>query len=110
MLTAYRRARPGPHPRVELDMSLPCHQPEKWKGRKIIARRHALGDLRAHLSPRLGDSTPDVLAIAEARVVGVLRIHLGEHLLLRLSQPGVGQVSSPPPSYSTRRPEVMLSG
>src|SRR5206468_12548668 len=92
-------------------MSLPCHQPEKWNGMKVVPGPTRsvtiactliwapVGDLTQTHSPSL---TPRSLASLELISTKLTCCNSASH--------GFERVSSPPPSYSTRRPLVSTSG
>src|SRR5690348_13265514 len=91
--------------------SLPCHQPAKWNGMKLV--------------PGPTRSVTSALTLRVAPV-GVFTHTQSQYLMPRFSAScvlistkfsccssashGLERVSSPPPSYSTRRPEVSTSG
>ena len=57
-----------------------------------------------------GTFDPDLFSITNAKIVCIRSVDFDEHVLLQFSQPGVDRVSSPPPSYSTSRPDVRIIG
>src|SRR6478672_4228016 len=91
--------------------SLPCHQPAKWNGIHVVPL------------PTRGVTIARTLMLAP---VGVFTHTQSQYLMLRAlassglistkasccssASHGFERVSSPPPSYSTRRPLVMMSG
>src|SRR5690349_5653062 len=98
-------------------MSSPCHQPEKWNGMKQVSsptrsvtcaftfRRTLLpfpflpGVLTQTYSP--------FLMPRSAAALGLISTKLS---CCSSASQGLERVSSPPPSYSTRRPLVRISG
>src|SRR5258708_28044408 len=91
--------------------SLPCHHPAKWNGMKLVP------------GPTRSVTSAFTLICAP---VGVFTHTVSQYLMPRLSASlvlistkfsccssashGLERVSSPPPSYSTRRPEVSTIG
>src|SRR5882672_9857596 len=92
-------------------MSCPCHQPEKWKGMKQVSgpTRGVTCALTFSLAPEgVLTQTYSPLRMPRAdAVVGLISTKLS---CCNSASHGLERVSSPPPSYSTRRPLVRISG
>src|SRR5688500_6331056 len=98
-------------------MSSPCHQPEKWNGMKQVCgptRSVTCAFTLMRTLPPLGflagvlTHTYSPLRMPRsAAVFGLISTKLS---CCSSASQGLERVSSPPPSYSTRRPLVRISG
>src|SRR5438105_7063861 len=92
-------------------MSLPCHHPEKWKGRNTVpdATRGVTKDLTLSCAP-VGVFTHTYSSLRMPRSFASLALISTNMSCCNSASHGLERVSSPPPSYSTSRPLVMMSG
>src|SRR5258706_301183 len=92
-------------------MSCPCRQPEKWKGMKQVSgpTRSVTCALTLSLAPEGVDTQTysPLRILRSAAVFGLISTKLS---CCSSASQGLERVSSPPPSYSTRRPLVRISG
>src|ERR1043166_2277254 len=98
-------------------MSSPCHQPEKWDGMKQVSGPTRSVTCALTLIGTLVQSgfLPEVLTQTyspsrmprSAAAFGLISTKLS---CCSSASPGLERVSSPPPSYSTSRPLVRMSG
>src|SRR5260221_10362558 len=92
-------------------MSCPCHQPEKWNGMKQVSgpTRSVTCALTLSLAPEGVDTQTysPLRILRSAAVFGLISTKLS---CCSSASQGLERVSSPPPSYSTRRPLVRISG
>src|SRR3979490_1415668 len=92
-------------------MSLPCHQPEKWDGMKAWA-----GPTPPVISPvplvrgPVGGLTHPCSPLRMPRSAAALGLISTKFSCINSASHGLERVSSPPPSYSTRRPLVRTMG
>src|SRR3569833_3431928 len=92
-------------------MSLPCHQPEKWKGMKAVSGAtrgvtSALTLIRAPVGVETTTYSPSRMP-RSAAAFGLISTKLS---CCSSASHGFERVSSPPPSYSTSRPDVRMIG
>src|SRR5438874_3486587 len=92
-------------------MSLPCHQPEKWNGMKQVSgpTRSVTCALTLSLAPE-GVLTQTHSSLRMPRSAAAFGLSSTKLFCCSSASHGLERVSSPPPSYSTRRPEVRISG
>src|SRR2546430_13927018 len=92
-------------------MSLPCHHPEKWKGRNTVpdATRGVTKDLTLSCAP-VGVFTHTYSSLRMPRSLASLGLISTNMSCCNSASHGLERVSSPPPSYSTSRPEVRMIG
>src|SRR5260221_6080464 len=91
--------------------SLPCHQPAKWNGMKVVpeATRSVTRDLTL-IFALVGVVTQTYWLFLMPRASASLVLISTKFSCCNSASQGLERVSSPPPSYSTRRPEVRISG
>src|SRR4051812_43163722 len=92
-------------------MSPPCHRPEKWKGIHTVSgpTRSVTSACTFSCAPvgeRSQTRSPFLMPLPAA-VVGLISTKAS---CCSSASHGLERVSSPPPSYSVRRPEVRISG
>src|SRR6267142_7222636 len=92
-------------------MSLPCHQPEKWNGMNAVSGptrsvTNAFTLMRAPVGVFTHTYSPSRMPRSFA-ALGLISTKLS---CCSSASQGFERVSSPPPSYSTRRPEVRMIG
>src|SRR6266850_1884580 len=92
-------------------MSCPCHQPEKWNGMKQVSgpTRSVTCALTLSFAPE-GVLTQTYSPLRMLRCAAVLGLISTKLSCISSASHGLERVSSPPPSYSTRRPLVRISG
>src|SRR6266850_6672980 len=92
-------------------MSCPCHQPEKWNGMKQVSgpTRSVTCAFTLSFAPD-GELTHTYSSLRIPRSAAVLGLISTKLLCCSSASHGFERVSSPPPSYSTRRPLVRISG
>src|SRR5687767_10217364 len=97
-------------------MSSPCHQPEKWNGMNTVSGPMPSVTLAFTLSRTLPPPgfLPGVLTqlyspLRTPRSAAVFGLISAKQSCISSSSHGLERVSSPPPSYSTRRPLVRIS-
>src|SRR5258708_13601753 len=92
-------------------MSCPCHQPEKWNGMKQVSAptRSVTCALTLSFAPE-GVLTQTYSLLRMPRSAAVLGLISTKLSCCSSASHGLERVSSPPPSYSTRRPLVRMSG
>src|SRR5258706_16441771 len=92
-------------------MSSPCHQPEKWNGMNTVSgpTPSVIFALTLILPPLgvLTHTNSPLRTPRSAAVFGLISMKLS---CTSSASHGLERVSSPPPSYSTRRPLVRISG
>src|SRR3990170_963560 len=92
-------------------MSWPCHQPEKWNGMKQVSgpTRSVTCALTLSFAPDgvLTQTYSPLRMPRSAAVFGLISTKLS---CCSSASQGLERVSSPPPSYSTNRPDVRISG
>src|SRR5688572_4536577 len=92
-------------------MSAPCHQPEKWNGMNTVSAptpsvTFALTLIFAPFGELTHTYSP-LRTLRSAAVFGLISTKLS---CINSASHGLERVSSPPPSYSTSRPLVRISG
>src|SRR3569832_2381848 len=92
-------------------MSLPCHQPEKWKGMKAVSGAtrgvtSALTLIRAPVGVETTTYSPSRMP-RSAAAFGLISTKLS---CCSSASHGFERVSSPPPSKSTSHPDVRMIG
>jgi hypothetical protein len=92
-------------------MSAPCQWPEKWKGMNTVSgpTRSVTRACTLSLAP-VGVCTQarsPLRMFFSAATLGLISMNIS---CCSSASQGLERVSSPPPSYSTRRPEVMMYG
>src|SRR6266850_266369 len=92
-------------------MSCPCHQPEKWNGMKQVSgpTRSVTCAFTLSFAPD-GELTHTYSSLRIPRSAAVLGLISTKLSCCSSASHGLERVSSPPPSYSTRRPLVRISG
>src|SRR5437899_7923842 len=92
-------------------MSLPCHHPEKWKGMNVVPgpTRSVTCALTLICAP-VGDFTQTYSPSLTPRSLASFGLISMKFSCCSSASQGFDRVSSPPPSYSTRRPLVRISG
>src|SRR4051812_33153787 len=92
-------------------MSSPCHHPEKWNGMKQVSgpTRSVTCAFTLSLAPE-GELTQTYSSLRMPRSAAVFGLISTKLLCCSSASQGLERVSSPPPSYSTRRPLVRMSG
>src|SRR6266513_2352966 len=92
-------------------MSCPCHQPAKWNGMKQVSgpTRSVTCALTLSFAPE-GVLTQTYSSFRIPRSAAVLGLISTKLLCCSSASHGLERVSSPPPSYSTSRPLVRISG
>src|SRR5437764_2134655 len=92
-------------------MSSPCHQPEKWNGTKIVSGPIPSVTLAFTLifAPE-GVESQTYSPLRMLRSAAVFGLISAYQSCCSSASHGLERVSSPPPSYSTMRPEVRISG
>src|SRR3954465_9684316 len=92
-------------------MSSPCHHPEKWNGTKQVSgpTRSVTCALTFSLAP-VGVLTHTHSSLRMPRSAATFGWISTKLFCCSSASHGLERVSSPPPSYSTRRPEVRISG
>src|SRR2546429_6391933 len=92
-------------------MSCPCHQPAKWNGINTVSgpTRSVTCALTLILAP-LGVLTQTYSLLRMPRSAAALGLISTKLSCCSSASHGLERVSSPPPSYSTRRPLVRISG
>src|SRR6266850_706618 len=92
-------------------MSSPCHQPEKWNGTNTVSVPTPSVTLAFTLMrPPLGVLTHTYSPLRMPRSAADLGLISTKLSCISSASHGLERVSSPPPSYSTRRPLVRISG
>src|SRR3990170_8522342 len=91
--------------------SLPIHQPEKWNGQNTVpdATRSVTSVLTLRCA-LVGDSTHTYSLFLTPRSFASFGLISTNISCCNSASHGFERVSSPPPSYSTSRPLVMISG
>src|SRR5688572_8821896 len=98
-------------------MSSPCHQPEKWNGMNTVsgptpsvtfALTFSLTCVPSLFLP--GVLTHTYSPLRMPRSAAVFGLTSTKQSCISSASHGLERVSSPPPSYSTRRPLVRISG
>src|SRR5450755_1129796 len=92
-------------------MSLPIHQPEKWNGMNVVpeATRSVTCALTLICAP-VGDLTHTYSPSLTPRSLASLGLISTKFSCCSSASHRFDRVSSPPPSYSTSRPDVRISG
>src|SRR5690348_6342311 len=92
-------------------MSSPCHQPEKWNGMNTVSGPMPSVTLAFTLirAPD-GVDTQTYSPLRMLRSAADLGLISTKFSCISSASQGLERVSSPPPSYSTRRPLVRMSG
>src|SRR3989442_14034155 len=92
-------------------MSCPCHQPAKWNGMNPVSgpTRSVTCALTLILAPE-GVLTQTYSLFRMPRSAAALGLISTKLSCCSSASHGLERVSSPPPSYSTRRPLVRISG
>src|SRR6266699_2121368 len=92
-------------------MSLPCHHPEKWNGMKVVPcpTRSVTWALTLSWAP-VGVLTHTYSPSFTPRSLASLGLISTKFSCCNSASHGFDRVSSPPPSYSTSRPLVRISG
>src|ERR1700681_3983023 len=92
-------------------MSLPIHHPEKWKGMNVVPTptRSVTWALTLICAP-VGDCTHTYSPSFTPRSLASLGLISTKFSCCSSASHGLDRVSSPPPSYSTKRPLVRTSG
>src|SRR3990172_6526377 len=92
-------------------MSAPCHQPEKWNGMKQVSEptRSVTSAFTLSLAPE-GELTQTNSPLRMPRSAAAFGLISTKLSCISSASHGLERVSSPPPSYSTRRPLVRISG
>src|SRR6266536_3941957 len=92
-------------------MSLPIHQPEKWNGMKVVpeATRSVTCALTLSCAP-VGVFTHTYSPSFTPRSLASFGLISTKFSCCNSASHGFDRVSSPPPSYSTSRPLVRISG
>src|SRR6185503_4063849 len=92
-------------------MSCPCHQPEKWNGMKQVSgpTRSVTSAFTLSFAPEgvLTHTYSPLRTPRSAAAFGLISTKLS---CCSSASHGLERVSSPPPSYSTRRPLVRTIG
>src|SRR6266850_5833999 len=92
-------------------MSSPCHQPEKWNGMNTVSppTHSVILTLTLIFAPEGVDTHTysPLRMLRSAAVFGLISTKLS---CISSASHGLERVSSPPPSYSTSRPEVRMIG
>src|SRR5688572_32495761 len=98
-------------------MSSPCHQPEKWNGMKQVSGptpsvTFAFTFRRTLPPPGFlpGVLTHTYSPLRMPQPAAVFGLISTKQSCISSASQGLERVSSPPPSYSTRRPLVRISG
>src|SRR5580765_8855930 len=91
--------------------SLPCHQPPKWNGMKLVPgpTRSVTSAFTLIWAP-VGVFTHTVSQYLMPRSAASFVLISTKFSCCSSASHGLERVSSPPPSYSTRRPDVRISG
>src|SRR5256885_8765800 len=92
-------------------MSCPCHHPEKWNGMNTVSGPipSVTSALTLSLAP-VGVLTQTYSPLRSPRSPAVLGLISTKLSCCSSASHGLERVSSPPPSYSTSRPLVRMSG
>src|SRR6267143_2028854 len=92
-------------------MSCPCHHPAKWNGMNTVSgpTRSVTCALTLILAPE-GVLTHTYSLLRMSRSAAALGLISTKLSCCSSASHGLERVSSPPPSYSTRRPLVRISG
>src|SRR5438093_13707287 len=92
-------------------MSCPCHQPAKWNGMNTVSgpTRSVTCALTLILAPE-GVLTQTYSLFLMPRSFAALGLISTKLSCCSSASHGLERVSSPPPSYSTSRPEVRMIG
>src|SRR5512134_1762833 len=92
-------------------MSSPCHQPAKWNGMKQVSgpTRSVTCAFTLSFAPE-GELTQTYSPLRMPRSAAALGLISTKLSCISSASQGLERVSSPPPSYSTRRPLVRISG
>src|ERR1700674_5233203 len=91
--------------------SLPCHHPEKWKGTKLVPGPTRSVTIARTLScAPVGVFTHTQSQYFMPRSAASLGLSSTKFSCCSSASQGLERVSSPPPSYSTSRPEVRMIG
>src|ERR1700716_1556652 len=92
-------------------MSLPIHHPEKWKGMNVVPTptRSVTWALTLICAP-VGDCTHTYSPSLTPRSLASFGLISTKFSCCSSASHGLERVSSPPPSYSTSRPEVRMIG
>src|SRR6266581_6662573 len=92
-------------------MSLPCHHPEKWKGMNVVpAPTRSVTCALTLICAPVGDFTQTYSPSLTPRSLASFGLISMKFSCCSSASHGFERVSSPPPSYSTRRPLVSTSG
>src|SRR3989338_4071323 len=92
-------------------MSAPCQRPEKWNGIHTVsgATRSVTRACTLIRAP-VGELSHTRSPLRMPRSAAVLGLISTNDSCCSSASQGLERVSSPPPSYSTRRPELRVSG
>src|SRR5258708_32602287 len=92
-------------------MSLPIHHPEKWKGMNVVpAPTRSVTCALTLICAPVGVFTQTYSPSLPPRSLASLGLISTKFSCCNSASHGLERVSSPPPSYSTRRPLVRISG
>src|SRR4029450_428884 len=92
-------------------MSLPCHQPEKWNGMNVVpGPTRSVTIAFTLICAPVGDFTQTYSPSLIRRSLASFGLISTKFSCCSSASHGFDRVSSPPPSYSTRRPLVSTSG
>src|SRR5215470_8785153 len=92
-------------------MSLPCHQPEKWNGMNVVpGPTRSVTNAFTLICAPVGDFTHTYSPSLTPRSFASFGLISTKFSCCSSARYGLERVSSPPPSYSTRRPLVRTSG
>src|SRR4029077_11780746 len=92
-------------------MSLPCHHPEKWNGMNVVpGPTRSVTIALTEICAPVGDLTQTYSPSITPRSFASLGLISTKFSCCSWASHGLERVSSPPPSYSTRRPLVSTSG
>src|SRR5207253_4970620 len=92
-------------------MSWPCHRPEKWNGIQHVSGPTRSVTIACTFScAPVGVLTHTRSPLRMLRCAAVFGLISTNDSCCSSASHGLERVSSPPPSYSVRRPEVRISG
>src|SRR5438477_1139571 len=92
-------------------MSLPCHQPEKWNGMNVVpAPTRSVTCAFTLICAPVGVLTHTYSPSLTPRSLASFGLISTKFSCCSSASHGFDRVSSPPPSYSTSRPLVRISG
>src|SRR5450631_451156 len=92
-------------------MSLPCHHPEKWNGMNVVpAPTRSVTCALTLICAPVGDLTQTYSPSLTPRSLASFGLISTKFSCCSSASHAFDRVSSPPPSYSTRRPLVRISG